>query len=603
MMSGTRNQFSLSRGASSTSRRTKNQIPISFAGHLGAGSMICALALAIAAPMGAQTVYYVTDLGTLPGGTNSQALAVNNSGQVVGWSSTSNSPMHAFLYNLGTMTDLGTLYGRYSAAYAINNNGQLVGESDGAAFRYSAGTMTDLGMSGTFYDGSAAYGLNDNSQVVGIYSTAGHVTWTTAFATGVDFSPSAYCAGAYAINSAGIAVGYNNNAPVAWGVGAPSLSGSGSAIAINDNGQILGSQDWTGYCWASWLDQPTRRPTGSRPFLYNNGTTTDLSPLMSGALGINNNGFIVGYTTNSSGVQHAVFYSDGVVTDLNNLIDTNSELTLVTATAINNNDSIVGYGTSPSGQQHAFLLTLFSGTAPTITSQPQAVVVSAHGTASFWVTATSLQPLSYQWLLNGTNIPGAMSSRLTITNAVPANLGAYSVVLRNQSGSVVSSNAVLSMYPFVAVPFSGAMTYWGQPASFSLQTWGSEPLAYQWLQNGAAILGATNLVLNLSSVQLTSGGLYSVIVSNAFGSATNPPAEVVVLPAGVSLALNPSVTIRGVVGYAYTIQRTTTLTDSNSWVIATNFTLSQPVQIWVDTDVNASLPANPRRYYRVLPGY
>jgi hypothetical protein len=34
----------------------------------------------------------------------------------------------------------------------------------------------------------------------------------------------------------------------------------------------------------------------------------------------------------------------------------------------------------------------------------------------------------------------------------------------------------------------------------------------------------------------------------------------------------------------------------------TNLTLVQPVQLWVDTNADASLPAHPQKFYRVLPG-
>jgi hypothetical protein len=87
--------------------------------------------------------------------------------------------------------------------------------------------------------------------------------------------------------------------------------------------------------------------------------------------------------------------------------------------------------------------------AASITNQPQSVVVHAHDTASFSVAASGTVPLSYQWSLNGTNISGATSSSLTIPNVVQRNLGTYSVVVTNAFGSATSSNATLSMYPFI----------------------------------------------------------------------------------------------------------------------------------------------------------
>jgi probable HAF family extracellular repeat protein len=56
----------------------------------------------------------MTDLGTLGG--FSGAEAINAAGQVVGWSDDVLGRQHAFLWEDGTMTDLGTLGGDGSAA-------------------------------------------------------------------------------------------------------------------------------------------------------------------------------------------------------------------------------------------------------------------------------------------------------------------------------------------------------------------------------------------------------------------------------------------------------------------------------------------------------
>ncbi|HVF64320.1 MAG TPA: hypothetical protein VNE58_10025 [Casimicrobiaceae bacterium] len=91
-----------------------------------------------------------TDLGTLPGGTVSQAIDINARGEVVGYSTTSgvNTP-RAFLYAGGQLTSLGTLGGSTSAAQSINDSGQIVGEALtglGATngFLYTDGAMYDL---------------------------------------------------------------------------------------------------------------------------------------------------------------------------------------------------------------------------------------------------------------------------------------------------------------------------------------------------------------------------------------------------------------------------------------------------------------------------
>ena len=91
--------------------------------------------------------YTVTDLGTLPGGSGSYAEAINNNGQVVGYSYIGgDSVCHPFLWQSGSgMLDLGTLGGSYSIAEGINNLGQVVGMSDHVAFLYSGETMQNIG--------------------------------------------------------------------------------------------------------------------------------------------------------------------------------------------------------------------------------------------------------------------------------------------------------------------------------------------------------------------------------------------------------------------------------------------------------------------------
>jgi probable HAF family extracellular repeat protein len=67
------------------------------------------------------------------GGTTSEALGINAQGQVVGRSLTTSGVQHAFLWEKGTMTDLGALDGGFSAASAINPAGQVVGMSTTAS--------------------------------------------------------------------------------------------------------------------------------------------------------------------------------------------------------------------------------------------------------------------------------------------------------------------------------------------------------------------------------------------------------------------------------------------------------------------------------------
>ena len=281
---------------------------------------------------------------------------------------------------------------------------------------------------------------------------------------------------------------------------------------------------------------------------------------------------------------------------------TNSTLVFNPAQTNNSGNYVVvisnAYGAITSQMANVFVY------APVVIQIPPiSQVVPAFASATFQVVASGFPtPYLYQWMLNGTNLTGATNSAFTITNVSPSDTGSYQVQVGNGFSTANSIVATLNMAPSIISPFAGATTIWGRSATLSVGVEGSGQLNYQWYDNGIAIAGATNSTLNFPSIQFTNGGLYSVVVSSLFGSVSNVAAQVVVNPAGLSLGFSPTLTITGVVGYTYVIQSTTNLTDTNSWLTLTNLTLTQPVQIWVDTNVDASSPFNPKTFYRLLPG-
>jgi probable HAF family extracellular repeat protein len=92
-------------------------------------------------------------LGALLGGRYSDAVAINDSGQVTGSFEIASGVTHAFLYSNEQVQDLGTLLGgSYSLGSNINNSGQVIGSAGTAdknyAFLYSNGQLQDLGTLG-----------------------------------------------------------------------------------------------------------------------------------------------------------------------------------------------------------------------------------------------------------------------------------------------------------------------------------------------------------------------------------------------------------------------------------------------------------------------
>lgn len=68
----------------------------------------------------------MTDLGTLPGDAESEASGINNLGQIVGRSGTYGGHYRAFLWQNGKMEAVGPITKNSSAATAINDKGQIV---------------------------------------------------------------------------------------------------------------------------------------------------------------------------------------------------------------------------------------------------------------------------------------------------------------------------------------------------------------------------------------------------------------------------------------------------------------------------------------------
>ena len=108
----------------------------------------------------------------------------------------------------------------------------------------------------------------------------------------------------------------------------------------------------------------------------------------------------------------------------------------------------------------------------TLTSQPQAQVVTAGQAAIFSVTATGSGSLTYQWQKGGATINGATSSSYSIGSPVVIDAGSYNVVVANAGGSTTSDAAMLTVNPATPVitkaPVAAAITYGQLLANSSL---------------------------------------------------------------------------------------------------------------------------------------
>ena len=191
------------------------------------------------------------DLGTLGG--NSEALAINESGQVAGYSGSK-----PFIWENGVMKPLELPPGFTSGrAQGLNNRGHVVGQMTGASgtrgFVWtSAGGMQPLAGS----ENSNAYAINDDGMIAGTARMSDGTNRAAVWIGGsIQFLPGGAVV-AYDVNAAGEVVGDGSPSIVVggmpwssafiWSASAglrpvATLRGSaGEALGINDAGQVVG---------------------------------------------------------------------------------------------------------------------------------------------------------------------------------------------------------------------------------------------------------------------------------------------------------------------------------------------------------------------------
>jgi hypothetical protein len=128
---------------------------------------------------------------------------------------------------------------------------------------------------------------------------------------------------------------------------------------------------------------------------------------------------------------------------------------------------------------------------------------------------------------------------------LPAGLsGSFQVTITatsiNSIGVPNSTNGLLQDFALVVYNVANAATVVTQPtdvtafqgdtATLSVGALGNLPIYYQWSYGGAPISGATASTLSLPNVTPSQAGIYSVVVSNSFGSSVSSNANLTVIP-------------------------------------------------------------------------
>lgn len=170
--------------------------------------------------------------------------------------------------------------------------------------------------------------------------------------------------------------------------------------------------------------------------------------------------------------------------------------------------------------------------APYITGSPANTTITEGQTASFSVSATGANPMTYQWYKNSVLISGATSSSyVTPTNILADNNSTFSVVITNVTGTTTSSNATLTVNANTSDTTPPSVPN-GLGASSITQT----TLTLTWLSSTDAVgvtgysvykdgvIVATTASTTFSITGLTAASTYTFSVS-AFDAANNNSAQ------------------------------------------------------------------------------
>jgi uncharacterized protein (TIGR03437 family) len=415
----------------------------------------------------AQPQYTIQDLGSLPNLPSCTGTAISQAGLVTGYCNAAGGSIvfgvdtHAFLYSKGVLTDLGAV-NQPAVPTGVNDSGVVVGGY------VDINLETGIAVSPFLYQNGAIQpfagipaatlplGLTNSGQSAATQITAGgqnifvssHAFQITTAGTSTALSPSSGSqAVAFGISPSGAWISGGSGSAVGQQLGSqtPTLWNNGTAQAlplvpnftyasmtgVNDSGMAAGMA-FTYH----FPDLQDKNATG-HAVLYNNGAMTDLGTLVndacSAALGINNSGTIVGYSSGqvpdvtlmfgplleaASGSSHAFVYMNGTMYDLNRQLVSGAGWQLTSAIAINNAGQIVGTGLIQQ-QQHAFLLT-------PVVPPPPPTINSVVG-AGLSVPAVNSLSANGLFTIFGTGFAAAgVSQNVTpadlTNNALPTNL-------------------------------------------------------------------------------------------------------------------------------------------------------------------------------------
>jgi hypothetical protein len=259
---------------------------------------------------------------------------------------------------------------------------------------------------------------------------------------------------------------------------------------------------------------------------------------------------------------------------------------------------------------------------PQITVPPTNETVGIGNTATFPITATGTPALRYQWQRDGTNlldkgnISGVDTATLQITKAETNDSGTISIIVTNNYGAVTDSVTltILPLPPQITVPPTNEISGLGGIVTFNVTATGSLPLFYQWQTNGVNLSasphygGVNTNSFTITNTQPVDSGIYEIVVTNAFGSAsTNATLTVLTAPV-MTLSLTSNNIADGVTfsvvggtnGGTYNLYGTTNLLYtpvSTTWSNLATATVTSQGSFSAPLPISLFDPTNPEEFF------
>lgn len=231
-----------------------------------------------------------------------------------------------------------------------------------------------------------------------------------------------------------------------------------------------------------------------------------------------------------------------------------------------------------------------NGTGLTINALPdasQTAISVSGGTsicagASTTLTVSGGSGLNYQWLESGTVITGATSSSYTASTA-----GSYTVQVSSAANCVApSAPTVITVNPTPVVTLNIPAAASFCAGDSLLLTTTNAALAYQWLDNGNAISGATN-----DHYTVLTAGDYSVSITDANGCSGTSPMTAINVTALPTASVTPASAASFCSGQSVVLQAATGTGWIYQWMENGNF---------ITGANNSSYTANAGGSYAVL---